>query len=72
MFRLRPVCVMSTGPASKIENGAEEVAEFEVEIGYSPDENGFGHYECDLNEATEDVKNAWMENFTPALVKAAE
>lgn len=67
-----PCCVMNAGPASKIENGAEEVAELEVEIGYSPDENGFGHYECDLEDATEDVKSAWMESFTPALVKAAE
>lgn len=71
-FKAWPVCVMNAGPASKIENGAEEVAELEVEIGYSPDENGFGHYECDLNDAPEDVKTSWMENFTPALVKAAE
>lgn len=67
-----PVCVMNAGPASKVENGAEEVAELEIEIGYSPDKNGFGHYECDLEDATEDVKNAWMESFTPELVKAAD
>ena len=63
---------MNAGPASKVENGAEEVAELEIEIGYSPDKNGFGHYECDLEDATEDVKNAWMESFTPELVKAAD
>lgn len=63
-----PKCVMSAGPAIKTENGAEEVAEVEMEIGFMPDEAGFGHYECDPQTATGIKKDTWLNEFTSAAV----
>lgn len=65
-----PKCVVSTGPARKVENGAEEVAETELEIGFGPDEEGNGMYEALADEVTEPIKAGWMESFAPALVAA--
>lgn len=65
-----PRCVASTGPASKVTNGQEEVAEVELEIGIMPDEFGEGFYETlvsDLPEDT-DVLTSWLDAFTPDLV----
>jgi hypothetical protein len=65
-----PKCVVETGLARKIENGAEEVAEVELEVSVSPDEYGNGLYEVlasELEDVT--VKNTWMSTFTPELVK---
>lgn len=67
-----PKCVMNAGPASKVENGSEEVAEVEMEIGFAPDEAGYGHYEADPEKVTEDIKNGWLENFSTTLVKKGE
>lgn len=64
-----PNCVINTGIVRKIENGAEEVAEMELEIGVMPDEHGNGLYEAvveDLKDET--VKSTWMTAFTPELV----
>ena len=67
-----PNCVVaSTGPVRKIENGAEEVAEFETEISVTPDENGRGLYEALVSEIDESVASQWMTSFEPALVKNA-
>lgn len=68
-----PKCrVASTGPVRKIENGAEEVAEFETEISVTPDEYGYGLYEALVTELKdESVKETWMKSFTPALVQIA-
>ena len=41
-----PRCVMSSAPACSIENGAEEVAEIEIEINLFPDDNGNCKYEA--------------------------
>lgn len=68
-----PKCVMNAGPANKVENGSEEVAEVEVEIGFAPDESGYGHYEApEFDTLSEEIKQGWMESFTPELVKAAQ
>lgn len=65
-----PNCIINTGVVRKIENGAEEVAEMELEIGVMPDEHGNGLYEAVVAELTdENVKNTWMTAFTPALVQ---
>lgn len=65
-----PNCVAKTGKASKIENGAEEVAEIELEVSVSPDEYGQGVYEALDSELTDTtVKNNWMTAFTPDLVQ---
>lgn len=69
-FKAWPCCVVSTGPARSIENGAEEVAETELEIGFSPDGTGRGVYEALADGLSDEIKAGWLESFTPDLVKA--
>ncbi len=64
-----PNCVVKTGKSSKIENGAEEVAQVEIEISVSPDEYGQGVYETLVEEVDETVATTWMTAFTPELVQ---
>lgn len=66
-----PNCVMNTGVTRKIENGAEEVAEIELEISAMPDEYGNGMYEALVEEIDETVAKQWMSAFEPALVQKA-
>lgn len=66
-----PRCVMSSAPACSIENGAEEVAEIEIEINLFPDDNGNCKYEAIAEGLAEEIANGWMTNFTPDLVKGA-
>ncbi len=69
-FKAYPNCVMETGVVRKIENGAEEVAELEIEASVMPDEYGNGLYEALASELTDDtVKTKWMTSFTPELVQ---
>lgn len=66
-----PNCsVISTGPVRKIENGAEEVAEFETEISVTPDEYGYGLYEALVSELKDEaIAENWMTAFEPDLVQ---
>jgi hypothetical protein len=65
-----PNCIMESGVTRKIENGAEEVAELELEVSAMPDEYGNGMYEALVDELKDDkVKNTWLTAFTPALVQ---
>lgn len=65
-------CIIETGKATKIENGAEEVAEVEMEIAYMPDEFGHGSYEAIVSELTDEtIKTKWMTEFEPSLVQVA-
>ena len=64
-----PNCVVKTGKTSKIENGAEEVAQVELEVSVSPDTYGQGLYEALVDEIDESVASAWMTAFTPELVQ---
>lgn len=67
-----PNCTITTGVVRKIENGAEEVAEMELEVGVMPDEYGNGLYEAASDEITDEtVKNTWMTAFTPELAQVA-
>lgn len=68
-FKAWPRCVISTGANQSIENGADEVAEVELEIGYMPDENNEGFYEALASKLSETVKADWLDKFTPALVR---
>ena len=68
-FKAWPKCVMNAGPANKVENGSEEVAEVEAEIAFAPDDNGFGHYEALSAGLAENIKSKWLTSFTPDLVK---
>lgn len=70
-----PRLIVTTGPNSNIENGAEEVAEIEMEIHAMPDENGYGKYETIIEDLGEEDKQEltgkWMTQFTPELVQKA-
>lgn len=69
-YKAYPNCVIETGLARKIENGAEEVAEVELEVSVMPDEYGNGLYEALAEELVDEaVKSTWMNAFTPELVQ---
>lgn len=71
-FRAYPRCTVSTGANTTIENGGDTVEEVEVEIGYMPDTYGFGFYEALASDISDEIKTAWMNGFTPELVRASE
>lgn len=69
MFKAYPNCIIKTGKANKIENGAEEVAEMEMTVSVMPDEYGNGMYEAVESKLTDEtIKTSWLNNFTPDLV----
>lgn len=71
-FKAYPNCIIETGVVRKIENGAEEVAEIELEISLMPDEYGNCVYEALAEELTEEtVKTKWMTAFEPSMVQVA-
>ncbi len=63
-----PRCVMASAPTASIENGAEEVAEIEIEINLFADDNGNVKYEAIATEA-EAIAAQWMTAWTPELMK---
>lgn len=64
-----PNSAMNTGVVRKVENGAEEVAELELEVGVMPDDYGNGLYETLVEAVDETVADTWMTAFTPELVQ---
>lgn len=70
-YKAYPRCICATRPTIKVENGAEEVAEIEMEINVMPDTYGNGMYEALAEGLSEDIATAWMDNFTSALVQVA-
>lgn len=72
-FKAYPACVIQKGISRKIESGAEEIAEIELEISVMPDESGQGLYEALEEDMTDEtLKKDWMEKFTPEMAKAAK
>lgn len=72
-YKAYPNCILENGRKGKIENGAEEVAEIELEISVMPDEFGQGVYDALESELTdESVKTKWMTAFEPSLVQVKE
>lgn len=68
-----PKMVANTYTGS-VENGAEEVAEREIELSYMPDDNGYGKYEVlekDLGEDANQLKTKWMTAWTSELMQAS-
>lgn len=68
-----PRCLVKANLSRKTENGAEEVAEMELEISVMPDDDGIGMYEAlvkDLADAS--AKTNWMTAFAPSMVKETE
>lgn len=70
-YKAYPNCICSARPTIKTENGAEEVAEVEIEIAVAPDETGNGMYEALATDIDPTIATAWMDEFTPELVKVA-
>ena len=70
-YKAYPNGLISGAKASKIENGAEEVAEVELEFGFTADEYGNGMYEALAEGLAEEIKSKWMTAFEPSLVQAA-
>lgn len=69
-FKAYPNCIIETGVSRKIENGAEEVAEIELEISLMPDEHGNCMYEALAEElADETAKASWMTAFESSMVQ---
>lgn len=69
-FIAYPNTIITSGHARTIENGAEEVAEIELDLKFMPDEYGFGCYEALASELENaSIKEQWIANFTPGLVK---
>lgn len=64
-----PNIVVTSGKSRTIENGAEEVAEIELEVKIMPDEYGQGEYEALTSEMDETIINSWLTNFNSELVK---
>lgn len=65
-----PNCVITTGIARKIENGAEEVAEMEITVSVMPDDYGNGLYEAVVTDSLdESITSTWLTAFTPELVR---
>lgn len=70
-----PRCIIQTGPNTNIENGAEEVAEIEVEVSVMPDDYGYCRYESVVSALGDQTgENAitpekWLSGFTPDMVK---
>lgn len=72
-YKAWPRCVISTGANATIENGAEEVAEVELEIGFMPDDHNEGFYEALVSDLKDDtIKNQWLNAFTRDLVTKKE
>ncbi|PFW92272.1 phage tail protein [Bacillus pseudomycoides] len=64
-------CASSTGFKFKVENGADEVAETELEFTVMKDSNDEFYYEALVDELEDQtVKDQWHTKFTPELVKA--
>lgn len=62
-----PNCSAATGFVKSVENGAEELAEFELEITALPDQYGKFYYEG-IN-LTETVAQAWLTKFDPTSLQ---
>lgn len=70
MYKAYPRCIIESGKATKIENGAEEVAEVELEVSIMPDEYGNGVYQALASELTDSTaKSKWMTAFEPSMVQ---
>lgn len=66
-----PRCVMSSAPSATIENGAEEVAEIEIEMNLFADDLGNCKYEAIAESLSEDLNSQWMTNWSQELIKNA-
>ena len=69
-YKAYPRCKVTANLTRKIERGAEEVAELELEMDLYPDENGNCMYEAiEDNLTDDDAKKGWMKSFTPEMIE---
>lgn len=64
-----PNCISNTGLTLNVENGADTVAELELEFTAYLDENKYCYYEAFVSEIEVADVTTWRTNFTPTLVK---
>lgn len=64
-----PTLALSNGLAFEIENGADEVADLEIETTAYQDERGQWYYEAFPTDATEVDSQEWLTSFTDNTVK---
>ncbi len=72
-YKAYPNCSIASDFTRKIENGAEEVAELDIELDLSPDADGCCMYEClpaDLESSNPEIPQQWMTAFSRTLVEA--
>lgn len=72
-YKAYPNCSIASDFTRKIENGAEEVAELDIEFDLSPDDGGCCMYECLATEAesgSSNIPQQWMTAFNRSLVEA--
>ncbi|WP_088033536.1 phage tail protein [Evansella clarkii] len=65
-----PRCISATGFKFSVENGADEVAEMELQLTAYPDKKNKFYYEALVNELDEELQDEWHKNFTYELVEA--
>lgn len=70
-YKAYPNCIFKARPKISVENGAEEVAEVEMEIAIMPDDKGNGMYEALAAGLSSTIVSGWMSSFNYDLVKAA-
>lgn len=68
-YKAYPNCIIQSALSRSIENGADEVAEIELEVSVMPDDYGNCMYEALAANLTAELKAAWMTGFTPELVQ---
>ena len=69
-YKAYPRCLVQSNLSRKTENGAEEVAEMEIEISVMPDDDGNCLYEAIVSELKDDTaKKDWLTKFKPSMVK---
>lgn len=64
-----PRCVMASAPSGNITNGAEEVAEIELEINVFADDDGNVKYEAMVSELSADITEQWMSGWSVDLIQ---
>lgn len=66
-----PRCIMASAPKYTLENGAEEVAEIEIEMNLFADDAENVKYEVVLTEDNKTQFADWMTGWTPEMMKQA-
>lgn len=64
-----PSMALTSGLTFEIENGADEVADLEIEASAYQDTRGQWYYEAFPTEATTVDKTAWLTKFTDEVIK---